>query len=197
MTAFPRHEVRIARLLQHDQNDDLRYRNALDHLLKAREDMDALHNDLKTVLNEIREKRRALKEEMAKKRALRSASVSHNGNEDVPMDEPPPSTGKGKQRAIESEDRDTENGNDMLEDDLQNNPADAELKARHGAVSSRIRECIVNLHQIHFLLGDVYHALGSTYSRQEDEAYENAEKIRRIFLQCEDNILASSMLCNH
>jgi len=78
---------------------------------------------------------------------------------------------KGKGKEDESP-PDTDNGED-------------EDTGKRSGIANRLREAELLLHKVTFLMGDVYHTLGAKYSKEEGEAYENAELIRRKLLKGE------------
>ena len=61
---------------------------------------------------------------------------------------------------------------------------------KRSGIANRLREAELLLHKVTFLMGDVYHTLGAKYSKEEEEAYENAELIRRKLLKGESQIPA-------
>lgn len=58
---------------------------------------------------------------------------------------------------------------------------------KRSGIANRLREAELLLHKVTFLMGDVYHTLGAKYSKEEGEAYGNAELIRRKLLKGESH----------
>lgn len=54
---------------------------------------------------------------------------------------------------------------------------------KRGGIANRLREADLLLHKVTFLMGDMYHTLGTKYSKEEEEAYAKAELIRRKLLK--------------
>jgi hypothetical protein len=67
-----------------------------------------------------------------------------------------------------------------------------ELRARHQALQSRLRECQVLRHKIVFLMGDLYNVLGN--SDEERTAYEEADELRKQLLQGKEERRAFSTI---
>lgn len=87
---------------------------------------------------------------------------------------------KGKGRERQEDATPTE---DLGDDGLPKTPAGEEYKHKKNALQSRLRECLIVRHQVHFLLGNIYHVLGEPYTTQEDEEYAIAENIRKDLLK--------------
>lgn len=90
--------------------------------------------------------------------------------------------GKGKERMPEPKEA-TPHEDAEDEEDEDGSPSgsgsDKQSTMRTGYVN-RLREARIILHQVHFLLGDVYHQLGR--QSDEDESYAAAEALRRSLL---------------
>lgn len=155
-----------AQLRQHQEANEFRYRSALEILLAAEKEACQLIDDINAALVEHAEKGVALKAEAAKRRAERGQASS--------------SGEKGKGRAS------SELSDDDADDDeqgLPRNHAGEEHTSRTSALQHRLREARISLHKVHFLKGDVYHVLGEAYSDAENEAYDKADKLRRLLLK--------------
>jgi E3 ubiquitin-protein ligase SHPRH len=142
----------------------------LDHLILAEQEIDHIIDDIKTALAEHHVEGEALKTEA---RALRESR-----QQDFPE------TGKGKGKQAMSPFNDEEGDIDDLEDrDLPKNPAGEEHSIRRRALQQRLRECLMVLHRVKFLQGDIYHVLGASQSDKEDASYAAAETLRKDLLK--------------
>lgn len=98
---------------------------------------------------------------------------------------------KGKGREFERDsmspiDFDLDADDEDIEDrGLPKTPAGEDHRAKRIALLARLRECLMVLHRVKFLQGDVCHVLGSSYSEKEDAAYADAENLRKDLLKCE------------
>ena len=100
--------------------------------------------------------------------------------------------GKGKGRAFERDstspidlDLDPNDDEDVEDRGLPKTPAGEDHRAKRTALLARLRECLMVLHRVKFLQGDVYHVLGSSYLERENAAYADAESLRKDLLKCE------------
>lgn len=100
--------------------------------------------------------------------------------------------GKGKGRGFEHDstssmdlDPELEDEEDVEDRGLPKTPAGEDHKVKRMALLARLRECLIVLHRVKFLQGDVYHVLGSSYAEKEDAAYADAESLRKDLLKCE------------
>ena len=170
--------IRRARLTQQDSENLQRYRVAVKLLLTAKEDMEVLCNDLKVGLAEQEAHGETLKREAA---ARRPEKAGH-----LPVERIPDPNNKGKQRMREESVALTDDS--MNEGGLPKTPAGDECRRRMHSFQSRLRECEIVLHQIHFFLGDTYNILGDT--TKEETAYADADDIRKRLLRSKhvDNI---------
>ncbi|KAI0641041.1 SNF2 family N-terminal domain-containing protein [Trametes meyenii] len=163
----------LAQLLQQDETNRNRYREALDVLLNAEKDAEKLVADLSDVLAEHAKEGEKLKEETARLREARGhARGPHNNSDD---------TGKGKGRA-RSNTPEYENL-DADDEGLPRNTVGEAHRGKSTALLGRMREARIALHKVKFLQGDVYHVLGEQYGNQENEAYASAEELRRALLK--------------
>ena len=99
---------------------------------------------------------------------------------------------KGKGREPERDsispidlDLDSDDDEDVEDRGLPKTPAGDDHRVKRIALLARLRECLIVLHRVKFLQGDVYHVLGSSYSEKEDAAYADAENLRKDLLKCE------------
>lgn len=161
--------IKKARLVQHNDSNERRYHEALDILLQARTYMETILAEIRDAIVEHNEKGEILKREAAARRA--------SGKQ---IDIAGPSKGKGKEKQRDGSLALTE---DSVDDDLPKNPAGEEHRHKKSALAARLRENNIVMHHIHFLLGDVYHALGETHEHEENEAYAAAQEIRRKLLK--------------
>lgn len=140
----------------------------MDLLLRAERETRKLIDTIQTVIDEHDVQGDVLRKEVIEARKRRQSSTDP----------------KGKQReaspGISSEWEDSER-----DDDLPRTQAGEEHSVKQRALKQRLRECMIVLHQVKFLQGDVYHILGL---KEEDAAYENAEKTRKDLLKCVLNV---------
>lgn len=161
--------------MQHNKKDNLRYISAVDILLAAKRDMGTLRGDLKSTLVELEAQGEVLKQEAAARNPRRiTVGPPAREMELDPMD-------KGKQKARQQSVAVTDDSSG--EGGLPKTPAGDECRWRMHSIRSRMRECEIVLHQIHFFLGDAYNMLGETYSAKEDAAYNDADEIRKRLLK--------------
>ena len=89
------------------------------------------------------------------------------------------------------DENENENDEDVEDRGLPKTPAGEDHRAKRTALLARLRECLMVLHRVKFLQGDVYHVLGSSYSEKEDAAYADAESLRKDLLKCEFVLLVA------
>ncbi|KAI0370965.1 hypothetical protein BV20DRAFT_943332 [Pilatotrama ljubarskyi] len=161
----------LAQLLQQDEMNPHRYREALDVLLNAEKEAQKLVDDLAAALAEHAKEGEKLKAETAKRREERREARAHHADDN----------GKGKGRARS----DTPEGDnvDADEEGLPHNPIGDAHRAKLGMLQNRLRDARIVLHKVKFLQGDVYHVLGEQYANQENDAYAAAEELRRVLLK--------------
>ena len=138
-------------------------------LQRAQTQAEELCDEIKGEMAELDKRGEVLKQEAAERRKLRMEK--QGGNPDL-FDK-----GKGKANA------DVASLDDGTEDGSLKTHAEQEHMHKESGLKNRLREVLVVVHQIHFLLGDVYHVLGESYSASEDSEYAAAEKIRRELLK--------------
>ena len=155
--------VRKARLVQHDESNNWRYRQALDVLQLARGEVEAICDETREILAE-----HDLKGESLKLNTLTSSGSGSLVNR----------KGKGREIGADDELLDGEHGVG-----LPKTIAGEEHLRKRSGFQARLREYTLLAHQIRFLLGDVYHILGPNYSAQEDESYVAAETLRKQLLK--------------
>ncbi|KAI0668956.1 SNF2 family N-terminal domain-containing protein [Trametes maxima] len=163
----------LAQLLQQDESNRNRYREALETLLNAEKDGQNLVTDLSDALAEHLKEGEKLKAETARLREERQQAwrLHYNGN----------INGKGKGRA-RSDPPEHENV-DADDEGLPRNKVGEAHRGKTTMLLSRTREARIVLHKVKFLQGDVYHVLGEQYESQENEAYASAEELRRALLR--------------
>ncbi|RDX45998.1 hypothetical protein OH76DRAFT_1407336 [Lentinus brumalis] len=165
----------LAQLIQQEDGNRNRYRQALDLLVEGEQEADKLLADLKEALAEHVKEGERLKAEFRASRRHASAAPSDKSKEDRSAD-------KGKDRA-----RDESEAPDLdLEEDeegIPKNRAGDAHRAKGTSLHQRLREARIVLHKIKFLQGDVYHVLGKSYEDSESEAYAAAEELRRQLLK--------------
>ncbi|TFK50586.1 hypothetical protein OE88DRAFT_1631458 [Heliocybe sulcata] len=175
-----------AQLLQIEEGKGTRYRDALEILLAAEKEASELVEDMKAAIAAHDEKGRLLKQEAALHRGDEEPGPSEDAQGSADVLE----TWKGKDKA-------TNHGfatlQDSRDDDLPRNTAGEEHAVRRRALVHRLRECILAHHRIKFLLGDVYHVLGQSYSASEDDAYSAAEELRRTLLKTTEEAATRAM----
>lgn len=131
--------------------------------------MENIISEINKVIAEHNEKGEKLKQEAAALRASKGQADNEPGS----------SKGKGKEKQRE----DSVALSDDSDDGLPKTPAGEEHRHKKQALTARLRENNIVMHRIHFLLGDVYHVLGESYEKQENESYAAAEDIRKKLLQ--------------
>ncbi|KAG1750477.1 SNF2 family N-terminal domain-containing protein [Suillus paluster] len=165
--------VRFAQLQQHNEQNLDRYQRAVDYLITAEREANEIIHDIKITMAEHQVKGEALK------RDARALQDSHQQN--LP-DTSETDKGKGKQAMSPPTDVD-EDVDDLEDRDLPKNPAGEEHSVKRRALQQRLRECLMVLHRIKFLQGDVYHVLGASQSDKEDASYAAAETLRKDLLK--------------
>ncbi|RPD76905.1 hypothetical protein L226DRAFT_459082 [Lentinus tigrinus ALCF2SS1-7] len=166
----------LAQLIQRENGNRNRYRQALDLLVEAEQEADKLVTDVKEALAEhIKEGERLKAEFRASRRQGSPAARSDRSKEQ--------STDKGKGRA--RDESEAEDNLDLEEDEegIPRNPAGDAHRAKGTSLHQRLRESRIVLHKIKFLQGDVYHVLGKSYEDSENEAYAAAEDLRKQLLK--------------
>ena len=178
--------MRLAQLQQHSERDRDRYQRALDQLLTAEKEIDELIAEIKAAIAQHYQKGEALKKEAQRVKESRKQSL---GDGSQPM-----STSKGKGKEVSREvSPSTEDGEeDDIEDrGLPKTLVGEEHRHKRHALQQRLRECIMVLHRVKFLQGDVYHVLGPSNSEKEDAGYGAAERLRKDLLKCKLSNLLS------
>ncbi|KAH8114834.1 SNF2 family N-terminal domain-containing protein [Phellopilus nigrolimitatus] len=171
-----------AQLTQRDDSNLQSDRVALEILLSAQSDMDAMCTEINYVITEHDARGEILKQEaIAQRQAERLADDDTGASS---------SKGKGRQRQRSAS---VSLSEDSLDDELPKTPAGEEHKHKRRALQARLRECRVVLHQIHFLLGNVYNGLGQTYITQEEDAYGIAEDLRKRLLKSAEHAANQSV----
>ncbi|KAG2135375.1 SNF2 family N-terminal domain-containing protein [Suillus bovinus] len=174
--------VRLAQLQQHNEQNLDRYQRALDYLITAEQEANEIIDDIKTNIAEHHVKGEALKNEA---RALRESR-----QKDLPDLS---KTDKGKGKRAMSPLTDVDEGHRGL----PKTPAGEEHSIRRRALQQRLRECLIVLHRVKFLQGDVYHVLGALQSDKEDAAYAAAEKLRKDLLKSTEESANKAMNLLH
>ncbi|KAI5120240.1 hypothetical protein M0805_007544 [Coniferiporia weirii] len=164
--------VRRAQLTRHSDGNPQRHHVMLEILLDARSDMDALCTEISEVVAVHEAKGEVLKQE-----AMIAAQHQSEGTDDNVTS---PSMAEGKQLQRENSEPLLE---DLADDGLPKTPAAEEHRHKKRTLQARLRECHIVLHQIHFLLGDSYNALGEAHREDEDRAYATAEELRKQLLK--------------
>ncbi|KIJ47249.1 hypothetical protein M422DRAFT_249098 [Sphaerobolus stellatus SS14] len=177
--------VRRAQLLEKDEENEGRYQEAKELLLQAQEETHQLIEDIETALEEHEERGRKLKEETVRLRRERAVTHGEVNSDPVGMSE----NAKGKRRE-RSPDTSSDDG-DLDDDDIPDTRAGDEYRSRKRSLQARIREINVLRHKVTFFLGDVYHVLGET--QLEDDAYEQAEVVRKSLLHFTNKAASVSM----
>ncbi|KAF9520467.1 hypothetical protein BS47DRAFT_1378692 [Hydnum rufescens UP504] len=160
--------IRLARIVQLDETELTRFNASLTMFLSIRD----------SVVENIHEIGKAISGEMARIRAARSlTSITP-----APLSPTLGNTGQGFGYQARGDNEDGEGEGEDCDDD-----ADPESSAdvNHGSfrfgLISRLREVHITLHQVHFLLGDLYHTLGNV--SMEAECYQAAETLRHNLLR--------------
>lgn len=153
--------IRKSQLVRHGVKNMQKQKESLQILQNALQEMKAIYSEVKDAIKEHNAKGELLKQEAVQ------AQI---------MDDP----SKSKERHREISEVNTEGS---LDDDLPKSAASDEHRAKKSALSSRLREANMVLHQIYFRLGDIYSGLGESYKDKEDESYLAAEQIRKELLK--------------
>ncbi|TBU46840.1 SNF2 family N-terminal domain-containing protein [Dichomitus squalens] len=177
----------LAQLLQQDDGNRNRYRQALDMLLEAEQEADKLIADLKEAQAEYAKEREKLQSEMAQLRASRRQDSSEAQTEKSKDSDFSKGKGKAKDNGKE-QDKEERTGSespdfDLDEEGIPRNPAGEAHRAKGISIHGRMRSVRIALHRVKFLQGDVYHVLGKSYEAAESEAYAAAEELRRALLR--------------
>ncbi|KAF9221774.1 hypothetical protein BS17DRAFT_757183 [Gyrodon lividus] len=176
--------IRLAQLQQHHSDDRDRYQRTLEHLLAAETEVNELMGDIKATIAQHHTKGEALKNGAQVLRESRRMNVPSDSQAEKDSGK-----GKGKEKDPEREfmpltDLDVDADEDDIEDrGLPKTPAGEEHRIKRSALQARLRECMMVLHRVKFLQGDVYHILGSSCSEKEDGAYGDAESMRKDLLK--------------
>lgn len=165
----------LAQLIQQDDRNKNRYRQALDLLVQGEEEANNLIADINDALAEHAKEGERLKTEAAQLRAFRRP-----GSDPGPSNEAQ-GNGKGKGTAREQSDSPELDLED--EEGIPRTPAGDAHRTKGQSLQLRLREARIVLHKIKFLQGDVYHILGKSYEESENEAYASAEDLRRMLLK--------------
>ncbi|KAG6849134.1 hypothetical protein H0H93_011044 [Arthromyces matolae] len=184
--------IRMGQLQTHDETDPQRFKRALDSLLEAEREAQALVNEAQAALDKY----------IARKKHQKNA---HGDKDEVELSD----KAKGKRRQItegddndgegreEEESLDSDDDSDDEDDLLGKVKGSGERSKKRGALQNRLRECRITLHKAKFLQGDMYHALGETRLADEEAAYGTAETIRRSLLKgTEDDATRAMELIN-
>lgn len=155
-----------AQYLQHFEENPRRYKEALEILLTALAEM----NGIITEINET------IEDHKAKGVLLRQQAIAQHSKNN-PKSESPEVDGQKERATSIAPSEDSEDAPTLKTPQLDG------WRNKKSALSQRLRENRVVLHQIHFLLGDVYHVLGAGYNDKEDEAYGEAENLRKLLLK--------------
>ncbi|KAG2078621.1 hypothetical protein BDR04DRAFT_1087088 [Suillus decipiens] len=168
--------IRLAQLQQHNEQNLDRYQHALDYLTTAEQEANEIIDDIKTTIAEHQIKGEALKNEARILRESRQPDLPDLSKTD-----------KGKGRRAMSPLTDIDDDFDDVEDvedrGLPKTPAGEEHSIKRRALQQRLRECLMVLHRVKFLQGDVYHVLGASHSDKEDASYAAAETLRKNLLK--------------
>lgn len=172
--------VRFAQLQQHNEQNLDRYKRALDSLIMAEQEANEIIDDIKTTIAEHQVKGEALKNEARALREFRQQDLPDLSKTDK---------GKGKRAMspladVDEDIDDIDDIEDVEDRGLPKTPAGEEHSIKRRALQQRLRECLIVLHRVKFLQGDVYHVLGASQSDKEDASYAAAETLRKNLLKC-------------
>ncbi|KAL4070161.1 SNF2 family N-terminal domain-containing protein [Scleroderma yunnanense] len=181
--------VRLAQLQQHSERDRDRYQRALDQLLTAEKEVNELIAEVKAAIAQHYQKGEVLKKEAQKVRESRRQNLE-DGSQSMTTKK-----GKGKEVSREgsllSEDEDDD---DIEDQGLPKTPAGEEHRLKRRVLQQRLRECVMVLHRVKFLQGDVYHVLGPSNLEKEDACYGAAETVRKELLKSVEDHAIKAML---
>lgn len=146
----------------------------MDYLILAEQETNHIIDDIKTAIAEHHVKGEALKSEARALRESRQQNLPNPSEIDK---------SKGKGRAMSPLSDEDEDIDDLEDRDLPKNPAGEEHSIKRRALQQRQRECLMVLHRVKFLQGDIYHVLGASQSDKEDASYTAAETLRKDLLK--------------
>ena len=159
--------TRLAQLVQREDQNKNRYRQALDLLIEAEQEADKMMADVKEAIAQHTKEGERLKEETARLRAARRKGFADD-------QEAEGDKGKGKGRANGDTPEVDLQGLEADGEGIPRNPAGDAHRAKSTSLSQRLRENRIVFHKIKSLQGDVYHVLGKPYENAENEAYAAA-----------------------
>ncbi len=165
--------VKQSRLLQKLTTSEPQHVDVLKLLIIAQKQAESLCQEIRIEIAEHDRTGQLLKQEAANRRKARNEGESLTADQN--------DNGKGKGKA--KDDFDDFMSDDETDDGLPKTPAGQEHAHKKHALLNRLRETLIVVHQVHFLLGDVYHLLGESYSTSEDAEYAVAENIRKELLK--------------
>ncbi|KAH0834113.1 hypothetical protein J3R83DRAFT_11401 [Lanmaoa asiatica] len=175
--------TRLAQLQQHRSDDLDRYQRALEHLLAAETEASQLIDEIRASISQHSLKGDVLKKEAQALRDSRKINLPNDRHTEKEI-------GKGKGREFERDstspmdlDIDIDEDEDVEDRGLPKTPAGEDHRVKRIALLARLRECLMVLHRVKFLQGDVYHVLGFSYSEKEDAAYADADNLRKDLLK--------------
>lgn len=154
----------LTQLMQHDESAMNRYQRALEALLEAEKGTKQLIADVTAALDQHNAAGELMKEKEQDAGANAEAEVSDKAKGKARQDGSPGAT-------------------DEDDDGLPHTLAGEEHRNKKRALQQRLRECQIVMHKVQFIKGDVYHVLGETYAKEENEAYASAEDLRRVLLK--------------
>ncbi|TRM60097.1 hypothetical protein BD626DRAFT_572197 [Schizophyllum amplum] len=160
--------TRQAQLVQQLAGDPKRERKSLAVLEQALQAAESMQSDIVSVLDEHRKKGDELKK----------AYTDAQSEDEVDESDAEAGPGKGKQRADSPS---TEVSDDSDEAGVPKTPDGDAYKNKLRALKTRLRECRIVLHKVHFLLGDINHVLNQ--NEAESQAYAKADELRRTLLK--------------
>ncbi|KAI0702634.1 SNF2 family N-terminal domain-containing protein [Earliella scabrosa] len=176
----------LAQLVQREEQNKNRYRQALDLLIEAEQEADKMMADVKEAIAQHTKEGEKLKEETAQLRAAR-----RKGSADDQQAEGDKGKGKGRANGdtpeVDLQDLEAD------EEGIPRNPAGDAHRAKSTSLSQRLRENRIVLHKIKFLQGDVYHVLGKSYENAENEAYAAAQELRSLLLKGTEDAAQKAM----
>lgn len=168
--------IRLAQLQQHSEQDYDRYKRALDLLDTAEKHAHELIAQVRAAIGQHHEKGDVLKKEaraLRESRKVDSLQLSSDGKETEDVLE--------REYSPDSDDVEED---DVEDRGLPQTPAGEEHRLKRRVLQQRLRECMLVLHRVRFLQGDVHHVLGPSHLEREDACYGDAERLRKDLLRC-------------
>ncbi|KAJ2921288.1 hypothetical protein H1R20_g15804, partial [Candolleomyces eurysporus] len=190
--------IRYAQLIQKNDRMVHVHERALEALELAEKEINDHIQEINAVLEEHHERGELLKQEAAARRHARQEAATEAQQEQEASTSSSSNLNNGKGNGVDQDqlEGDDHNGDEDEEENVEDKglpktPAGKEHRAKTQALKARLREGRLTLHRVKFLMGDVFHVLER--SKEEDAAYEDAEKLRRELLKVSEDDATRAM----